>query len=99
MTTKKPTDPTKATTGLKSVSLGQINKLEGKTVVGGAAPVESASTQSKVNRDLKKIDKTIEKIDRNPTPQGGSSSGSDSKSMEKDVDKRIGDGLPPYPPR
>ena len=92
MTTKKTTD-------LKSVSLGQINDLEGKTVVGGSdAPVQSASTASKVNRDLKKIDKTIEKVEKNPTPEGGSSSGSDSKAMKKDVDKRLGDGQPAYPP-
>jgi hypothetical protein len=90
MPEKKPTD-------LKSVSLGQINELEGKTVVGGGGAVQ-ASTQSKVDRDVRKMEKTIAKVDRNPTPEGGSSTGSDSKSMSKDVDKRVGDGEKPYPP-
>lgn len=96
MTTKKPTDVTKATTDLKSVSLGQINELEGRTVVGGGAPTEQAS---KGDRDLKKMEKTIEKIDKNPTPEGGSSTGADSRSMTRDLEKRRADGLPDGLPR
>lgn len=81
MPIKKPTD-------LKSVTLGQIDKLEGKVVVGGGS-VESAS---KGGRDIKKMEGTLDKIDRNPTPAGGSSSGRDSKSWDKDQDKREADG-------
>lgn len=88
MPIKKPTD-------LKSVSLGQVKDLEDKVVVGGGGATVHAS---KADRDVKKMEKTIEKIEKNPTPEGGSSTGSDSKSMTKDVDKRTGDGLPPYPP-
>jgi hypothetical protein len=91
MTTQKPTD-------LKSVSLGQINDLEGKTVVGGGSDVQAQSSASKASRDVKKMEKTIEKVEKNPTPEGGSSTGSDSKAMKKDAEKRSGDGLPPYPP-
>ena len=86
----------KKTTDLKSVSLGQVKDLDTKTVVGGAgSPTVSAS---KAERDVKKMEKTIEKVERNPSPRGGSSSGGDSKKMSKDVDKRTEDGLPPYPP-
>ena len=85
----------KKTTDLKSVSLGQIKDLETATVVGGGSTTVSAS---KAERDVKKMEKTIEKIERNPTPEGGSSTGGDSRKMTKDVDKRTEDGLPPYPP-
>ena len=88
MPAKKPTD-------LKSVSLGQIKDLESKTVVGGVTATPSAS---KADRDVKKMEKTIDKVERNPTPEGGSSTGSDSKAMKKDAEKRTEDGLPPYPP-
>lgn len=62
MTTKKPTD-------LKSVSLGQINDLEDRTVVGGGdAPVESASKNRKDARKMESDDakkaKDIEKVIR-----------------------------------
>jgi hypothetical protein len=86
MPEKKPTD-------LKSVSLDQINKVEGKLVVGGAGGgTESASTASKGEKDIQKMGGTLDKIERNPTPTGGSSSGRDSKSMDKDQAKREADG-------
>lgn len=88
----------KKTTDLKSVSLGQVKDLETKTVVGGSGTSVQASTASKEAKDIKKMEKTIEKVERNPSPRGGSSSGGDSKKMSKDVDKRTEDGLPPYPP-
>lgn len=83
MPIKKPTD-------LKSVSLGQITDLEGKVVVGGAGA--GTVSASKSGRDLKKMEGTLDKLDKNPTTQGGSSSGSDSKSWEKDHAKREADG-------
>ena len=42
MPTKKPTD-------LKSVSLGQINELEQRTVVGGATPLASRASKAKAD--------------------------------------------------
>jgi hypothetical protein len=86
MITKKPTD-------LKSVSLEQVKDLDGKTVVGGGdAPTQSASTEGKGDRDIRKMEKTLDKLEKNPTPHGGSSSGGDSKSMDKDQAKRTEDG-------
>lgn len=83
MPIKKPTD-------LKSVSLGEINKLEGKVVVGGAGGgIESAS---KSDRDLKKMEKTLEDLDKNPNPKSGSSSGSATKKFDSDQAKRTADG-------
>lgn len=84
MVTKKPTD-------LKSVTLGQVKDLDSKTVVGGAA-TESASTASKSERDLKKMEKTLEDLDRNPTPKAGSASGSATKKFDSDQAKRTADG-------
>ena len=97
MVTKKPTDLT--STGIKSVSLEQVKKLDGKTVVAGGASVESAGTaEKKGEADARKIDKAIEKMDKNPTQEGGSSTGADNKAYEKDQLKRGEDGLPPHIP-
>lgn len=85
MVTKKPTD-------LKSVSLGQVKDLDAKTVVGGAGATVSASSASKSERDLKKMEKTLEKLDRNPTPESGSAGGSASKKFDSDQAKRADDG-------
>lgn len=83
MPIKKPTD-------LKSVSIGQITDLEGKVVVGGAGA--GTVSASKSGRDLKKMEKTLEDLDKNPTPESGSSSGSASKKFDSDQAKRTADG-------
>lgn len=86
MVAKKPTD-------LKSVTLGQVKDLDSGTVVGGGAASESASTASKSARDLKKMQKTADSIDRHATPETGAAGGSASKKIDKDQAKRAADGI------
>lgn len=88
MVTKKPTD-------LKSVTLGQVNDLEGKTVVGGGSATVSASS---ADRDLKKLEKIETKVERDTSGPVSPSRDKDSEAAKKDSAKRIDQGLPPYRP-
>lgn len=85
MVEKKPTD-------LKSVTLGQVNKLEDKLVVGGAS-TESASS---ADRDLAKLGKIETKIERDTSGPSSGKRQKDSEGAKKDADKRVEQGLPPY---
>lgn len=99
-----PNQPTGSTptqpTALKSVTLEQLLRLEEKSVVGARhRPGMLASTQSKIDRAAKKMDKIDRKIAKDSEDgtvgNDPGKHGSDDRGMRKDVDDRIGDGLPP----
>ena len=88
MPTKKPTD-------LKSVSLGQINELEKKTVVGGAAPTVSASRASKAAKDDAKLDRDRAKqLGTDGSRPSDSKDRADGRKTAKDMEKVARDANP-----
>jgi hypothetical protein len=83
MPTKKPTD-------LKSVSLGQINDLEKKTVVGGATPL--ASRESKAAKDDAKLERDRAKqLGTDGSTPSDSKDRSDGRKTSRDMKKVAGD--------
>ena len=83
-------------TTMKSVTLEQLMRLEAKSVVGARnASGVQASAEAKIDKDAKKMGKTLEKVDRDGSGPASRKRTKDSETMKKDVDKRIGDGLPP----
>ncbi len=83
-------------TGMKSVTLEQLMRLEAKLVVGAVnASGLQATTASKVDRDVKKMQKTLDKVDRDGSGPASRKRTKDSESMKKDIDRRIDDGIPP----
>ena len=98
MTTRnESTDPaSNQSTTMKSVTLEQLLRLEAKSVVGASnASSMHASAASKTGGDAKKIGKTLEKVDRDGSGPASRKRTKDSETMKKDIDKRIGDGIPP----
>ncbi len=83
-------------TGMKSVTLEQLTRLEAKLVVGASNNSGlQATTQSKIDRDVKKMQKTLDKVDRDHSGPSSRKRTKDSDTMKDDVSKRIDDGIPP----
>lgn len=88
---------TKQPTAVKSVSLEEIRKLEGTTVVGaGTASAQGDKTEGKKAKDSRKIDKTLDKrIDDNlnDNKREDNKRSRDDKADDKDIAKMNEDDL------